>query len=127
MAYLPADAVELLRTLVLEVRALRQRLEAADARVATGAQSALIAAVFAVAGRRRCLTRELRDMASRPGVPERALQAILFDGKNNHAAGCSLGDAAGRPCADTGLVLTKVSSKRGTVWGISDATKSPNR
>jgi hypothetical protein len=127
MAYLSADAVDLLRTLVLEVRALRQRLEAADAGIATGADAALIVAVYAVAGQRPFRAGELRDMAARPGTPEQALRGLLSGCRSNKAIGKALGAAAGKVCADSGLVLTAEPNSRGAIWRVSHAAKAAKR
>lgn len=123
MPYLPAEAADLLRALVVEVRELRRMLEADRAGVASGADSALIAAVYAVAGHRECSARELIDMAQRPGLPEAALRALLGD-RSVKAVGKLLAAAAGRPCASTGLVLLQRPGRSGATWRIQHAHKA---
>ncbi len=118
MAYLSADAHELLRELVQRLAAVEDHLAALRAGVASGADAALVAGVFAVAGLRQFTAAELLQMAARPGVPERALQALLA-GRSIKGAGKLLRAAAGKPCSATGLVLTFEPSRCGNVWRVS--------
>lgn len=122
MPYLSPDAHALLAELVQRVAAVEDHLAALRAGVASGADAALVAAVFAVAGVRPFTAAELLAMAARPGVPERALFALLGT-RSVKGAGRLLGAAAGKPCADTGLVLVGEPSRRGTIWRISFARK----
>ncbi len=117
MPYLPDTAVELLRTLAVEVRALREMIEADRQGRATGADAALVAAVYAVAGTRRFTSRELIEMASRPGVPEQVLSALL-DGRNPNSIGIALSAAAGKPCSN-GLMLTGKDGRTSKTWRVS--------
>lgn len=126
MAYLAADAHTLLAQLVLEVRELRAELRAYRQGEASGADAALVAAVFAVAGPREFAVRELVDMARRPGVPEAALRALLGE-RSAKAIGKLLHAAAGQPCATTGLVLVRASVGRlGATWRVSHPRKAAN-
>lgn len=120
MPYVGADALDLLRALVLEVRELRAMLEADRAGVASGADAALIAAIYAVAGLRPFRAQELISMARRPGAPELALRVLLGE-RSPKRVGKLLAGAAGRPCSHSGLVLTAQPNRLGTIWRISHA------
>ena len=124
MAYISADAHQLLQALVLEVQALRAMLEADRQGVASGADTALLAAVYAVAGLREFRAGELRDMAQRPGGPEQALQTLI-EGRSTKSLGKLLQAAAGKPGA--GLVLLGAPSRRGSIWRIRHAPHPPKR
>lgn len=127
MPYVSESAVELLRELAVEVRALRAIIEADRAGIATGSQAAMTAAVFAVVGLRVFVARELAAMAQRPGIPEAALRALLA-GRSHKAIGQALAECAGRPCADLGLVLVRGKEGRsGWEWQVCHTSKAASR
>jgi hypothetical protein len=133
MEYMTAVPVELLRAMdrrqaAIEqhLAAIRQDLAALRAGDATGADAALVGAVFAVAGERWFLSRELIDMAARPGVPERVLQALLGPKPSPGGVGKKLGAAAGKPCQN-GLVLTFEYGTDPKIWRVSTPRIPANR
>jgi len=110
--------------------ALRQLLEGHHQGLATGTEAALVQAVFAVAGGREFTAQELIDMAHRPGEPERALRILMGMARlrSARAAGKALAAAAGRPCADTGLVLQRIDrGGRACLWLVSNQPKPASR
>ena len=121
MTYLPSTAVEILHAMDRRLQVIEAHLAALRQGIATGADSALVAAVFAVAGERRFEARELAAMAARPGVPEAALRALI-DGRSAKGIGRLLRAAAGRPC-DNGLVLTFEPGRSPNIWRVSNPRK----
>ena len=121
MIYLPDTAVDLLRSLVRSVAAMQLDLAALRAGIASGADVALVGAVFAVAGERSFESRVLIAMAAKPGVPEQALQ-VLIAGRTAKGVGKLLRAAAGKPC-DSGLVLTFEPGRSPNIWRVSHPRK----
>lgn len=126
MPYISADAHQLLQAIVLELQALRRLIEADRAGIATGAQCAMIAAAFGVAGHRPFRAAELIELADRPGDPEAALRALI-GGCTPKQLGKLLGAAVGRPCAITGLVLSGTKHRLAAIWRISHAHTPASR
>lgn len=133
--YLHEGAVDLLRQLVVdqramaaELRELRQALQAITAGVAPDATEALIAAVYAVASDRWFRSSELIAMSHRPGVPEQALRRLLGD-RSPCAVGVLLGPMVGQVCASTSLVLSTPSGRpgrQGRTWRVSPTRTRAN-
>lgn len=115
MAYHPS--VDLLHDIARRLTGIEQHLAALRAGIASGADAALVGAVYAVAGERPFTSRELALMATRPGVPERVL-AALIGGRSPKGVGKLLQAAAGKPC-DNGLVLTFEPGRSPNIWRVS--------
>ena len=126
MIRLPQTAVEILHSVDRRLAAIEQHLAALRAGEASGADAALVSAVFAVAGRRLFKACELIEMAKRPGVPELALLALLGPGRSAGGVGKLLGAAAGRPCQN-GLVLTFEPGSDPRIWRVSTPRTPANR
>ena len=129
MPYHSAELVDLVQALHADLRDLRKMYEADRAGIATADDAALVAAVFAVAGSHRFTAQQLIDLAHQPGDPERGLRALLGDRlRSARAAGKALAAAAGRPCADTGLVLQRIDrGGRACLWLVSNQPKPASR
>ena len=121
MTYLPDTAVDLLRSLVRSVAAMQLDVAALRAGIASGADAALVGAVYAVAGERSFGSRELIAMATKPGVPEKVLQ-VLIAGRSPGGVGKLLRAAAGKPC-DSGLLLTFEPGRSPNIWRVSHPRK----
>lgn len=121
MIRLPDSAVDILHALDRRLAAIEQHLAALRAGIASGADAALVGAVYAVAGERPFIARELLTMAARPGVPEQVLQ-VLIAGHSVKGVGKLLRAAAGRPC-DNGLVLTFEPGRSPNIWRVSNPRK----